>query len=217
MLSDPARRLAAVVLIAVLVAGGAIAVSASSSDPAPPAPEPSTLLAGIPERDGVLGAADAPVTVTEFVDLQCPVCAIAARDLLPTVIADHVRTGEVKLDARTLSFLGPDSVTAARYAAGAREQGRLWPFLEAFLASQGQEGSGYVTKDFLAGVAEAAGVDHEAATAYAASTEAQAALDAADAEAQRLSVTGTPSFVVAQRGRGERVVSAGELLGTLER
>ena len=34
-----------------------------------------------------LGAADAPITVTEFVDLQCPVCAATARELpLPTVV-----------------------------------------------------------------------------------------------------------------------------------
>ena len=102
----------------------------------------------------MLGDPDAPVTVTEYVDLQCPICAEASKQTLPTLINDYVRTGKVKLQARTLSFLGPDSVRAAQVAAGAREQGRLWPFLETFYAAQGTENSGYVTDDFLREVAD---------------------------------------------------------------
>ena len=97
----------------------------------------------------MLGDPDAPVTVTEYVDLQCPICAEASKQTLPTLINDYVKTGKVKLQARTLSFLGPDSVRAAKVAAGAQEQGRLWAFLETFYASQGTENSGYVTDDFL--------------------------------------------------------------------
>src|SRR4029079_16781910 len=116
--------LAAIVLIA------AIAVS-SSGGSKPAAPSPG-LLAGISEHNGVLGDPKAPVTVTEFVDLQCPICAKASQTVVPSVINDYVRPGDVKLQARTLSFIAPDSVRAARVAAGAEKQGRLWPFLETF-------------------------------------------------------------------------------------
>ena len=44
-------------------------------------------------------------------------------------------------------------------AAGAEQQGRLWPFVEAFYAAQGQENSGYVSDGFLRSVSKAAGVD----------------------------------------------------------
>src|SRR3954470_1472342 len=40
---------------------------------------------GIPERNGVLGASTAKVTLTEYVDPQCPICAAAARQDLPTL------------------------------------------------------------------------------------------------------------------------------------
>ena len=110
----------------------------------------------------MLGIPDAPVTVTEYVDLQCPICAEASKQTLPTLIDDYVKTGKVKLQARTLSFLGPDSIRAAKVAAGAEQQGRLWAFLETFYASQGPENSGYVTDDFLREVAAAAGVDADA-------------------------------------------------------
>jgi protein-disulfide isomerase len=146
--------------------------------------------------------------VTEYLDLQCPACAAAARATLPELVRDRVRTGEVKLEARTLHFLGPDSERAARFAAGAAEQGRLWPFLEAFYGAQGPENSGYVTDEFLRSVARAAGVDAEAAFAYADGAAALERLDRANADAQRLGVQSTPTFTVA-RGEGRPRVVAG--------
>jgi protein-disulfide isomerase len=83
----------------------------------------AALFAGIPEHGGVLGHPSAPVTVTEYVDLQCPICAEASRTTLPALVKDYVRTGKVKLQGRTLHFIGPDSVRAARVAAGAERQG----------------------------------------------------------------------------------------------
>jgi protein-disulfide isomerase len=208
-MTSNARRLAAVVLIAVLVAAGAIAVSASS-DPHPKSASvtpPGDLLAGIPERKGVLGSSRARVTVTEFVDPQCPVCAAASRELLPQLIDRYVRPGKIKLDARVLHFIGPDSVEAARYAEGAREQSKLWPFLETLYANQGQENSGYVTPAFLGAVARAAGAEPRAGS--------DAALDAADAEAKRLGVDATPTFLVERPGAKPQVVDAAHLEAAL--
>ena len=209
-------RLAVPAAVAAVALAVAIALSSSSAAPKPaaePAPAAASLLQGIPERDGVLGAADAPVTVTEFLDLQCPACAAAARTQLPALIADHVRTGRVKLRAELLHFLGPDSVTAADHAAGAMRQDRLWPFVLSFYAAQGTENSGYVTPAFLSSVARAAGVDPAAAEAF----DATPVLERANAAAERLGVTGTPTFAV-QRGDGPvRVVDAAGLERALAR
>ena len=151
----PRRLLAALGASAVLVAAG-IAVSASGgTKPAdPPAVPASTTFRGIPEHDGVLGDPRAPLTLTEYVDLQCPICAVASKQTLPWLVENYVRTGKAKLELRTLHFIGPDSERAARVAAGAERQGRLWPFVEAFYAAQGGENSGYVTDGFLRSVAE---------------------------------------------------------------
>jgi protein-disulfide isomerase len=202
-----AWRLGAVAGLAAVVVVAAAAISSPSDDPSRPAPPAASLFAGIPERDGVLGDPDAPLTVTEFLDLQCPACAAASSSTLPTLVNDYVRTGKIKLQARTLSFLGPDSVRAARVAAGAERQGRLWPFLEAFYSAQGTENSGYVSDDFLRDVARAAGVDADAALAQADSGFAQRRLERADADAARLGIDGTPTFTVA-RGEGAARVLA---------
>jgi protein-disulfide isomerase len=209
-------KLAGVAGVAVVAVVVAILVSSSGGTPDSPAnptggAEAAAMFNGIPERDGVLGDPDAPVTLTEFVDLQCPVCAAASKSTLPTVVEDYVRTGKVKLEARTLSFLGPDSVRAARVAAAAERQGRLWPFLEVFYANQGQENSGYATDDFLRRVATEAGVDADKALAEADRESAQARLDRADADATRLGVDATPTLVV-RKGDGAQRVLAGDAL-----
>jgi protein-disulfide isomerase len=194
---------AGLALVAVVVA---VAVSSSGGTAKTPAPAKSTLLAGIPEHDGVLGDPKAPVTVTEFLDLQCPICAEASKTTLPTLVNDYVRTGKVKLQARTLHFIGADSSRAAQAAAGAQQQGKLWPFVEAFYAAQGQENSGYVTDGFLRSVAKAAGAD-PAKVVAATSDQGMAT---ADAEAAKLRVNSTPTFVVTKDGK-TTVIGSGVL------
>jgi len=204
-------RLGAVVAAAAVLVAGAIAVSSrGGAKPEPPA-STSSLLAGIPERGGVLGDPEAPLTVTEYVDLQCPVCAEAARSTLPALIRDQVRAGKVKLAVRTLHFLGPDSERAARVAAGAERQGRLWAFIEAFYARQGTENSGYVTDGFLREVAEAAGVDAGAALGQADSAFATKRLERANADATRMGVQGTPTLTVTGASGTERTLKASPL------
>jgi protein-disulfide isomerase len=195
----------AAALAAILVAVAAVVSSSSSSTTAKPKPVESSLLAGIPEHDGVLGDPKAKTTVTEFLDLQCPICAEASKTTLPTLINDYVRTGKVKLQARTLHFIGPDSAKAALAADAAKQQGKLWPFVEAFYAAQGQENSGYVTDSFLRDVAKAAGVD---AGKLDGSKQGMAT---ADAEANRLRVSSTPTFVVGDKVIGSGVLSAAAL------
>jgi protein-disulfide isomerase len=205
----------AVGLAAVVLAIGIVVSSGGGSDKAASPQQSAAALSGIAEHNGVLGDPKAPITVTEFVDLQCPICAETSRTLMPSVIESYVRPGKVKLRARTLSFLGPDSVRAARVAAGAEKQGKLWPFVEAFYAVQKTENSGYVTDDFLRSVAKAAGVDASAALAYADTAASRAPLSAADAAAHRYGVDGTPTFVV-QRGNGKpQVVGADQLSAAL--
>jgi protein-disulfide isomerase len=205
------RNLLAALGVAVVLVVAGIAISSSGGATAKPVAKSSAakLVAGIPEHNGVLGDPKAPITVTEYLDLQCPICAEASKANLPDLITNYVRTGKVKLQARTLSFIGPDSITAAKVAHGAEQQGKLWAFLETFYASQGQENSGYVTTDFLTQVAKAAGVNATSAIAFADGQSAQSALDQANADAQTLQIDSTPSFTVTKAGGKEQVVAVG--------
>ncbi len=208
----PRRLLAALGASAVLVAAGvAVSASGGTTEPTPPATPASATFRGIPEHGGVLGDPKAPLTLTEYVDLQCPICGAASKQTLPWLVENYVRTGKAKLELRTLQFIGPDSERAARVAAGAERQGRLWPFVEAFYAAQGQENSGYVTDGFLRSVAKAAGVDAGKALAAADGEPAMRRLERANADATRLGINSTPTFTVARGDASPRVIGSGVL------
>jgi protein-disulfide isomerase len=154
-------------------------------------------LAGIPQDGVLLGDAGAPERVVEFVDLQCPFCAEFSTGALPQVIDENVRSGEIAYELRVISFLGADSEEAAYMAAAATMQNRLFEFAETFYLNQGEENSGYVTEEFLTEIAEQTpGLDAEQALADQDSPEAQAIVDENEAEAQRLGVGGTPTFIL---------------------
>src|SRR3990170_7499447 len=71
----------------------------------------------IPERQAVsegrtLGSPDAPLTILEYSDFQCPFCARAAQDVVPQVEESFITGGLVKLEYRHFIVIGQESVWA---------------------------------------------------------------------------------------------------------
>jgi protein-disulfide isomerase len=170
------------------------------------------LVKGIPQNGVTLGDPSAPVELVEFADLQCPYCAAANTQVLPPLVDKYVRTGQVKLVFRNLTFLGPDSVKAARAAAAMGKQNHLWDFVELFFANQGREGSGYVTDAFVQKLATAVpGADVGRAMAQRNDAAVSSQLDEAEAEAGRLSVEGTPTFFLMKPGQPPKKLESASL------
>ena len=205
--------LAATTLAAVLIVAVAVAISQAGGSSGGAggalrgAPEARALFRGIPEHGIVLGDPGAPVTLTEFADLQCPFCRQYAEAVLPTLVKRYVRSGELRLVFRNLSFIGPDSDRAARVAAAAGIQDRLWQFTDLVYRNQGEENSGYVTDAYLRRIARASGADVARAFDAASGAAVSGQLDAAAREAQRFQVDSTPSFVLSRAGGQPRRLS----------
>src|SRR4051812_39909970 len=161
------------------------------------ASQSASLFAGIPQQGTTLGDPKAKVTLTEFADLQCPFCRQFTAAQLPAVVRDYVRTGKVRLQFRNLSFIGPDSQKAARFAAAVGLQGKLFDFVDRFYANQQTENSGYVTDGFLRKVAgEVKGLDADKAFADERSPAVAKQLTKAQAAAKVAGVDSTPTFVL---------------------
>jgi protein-disulfide isomerase len=156
------------------------------------------LVQGIPQRKLLLGDPTAKVELVEYGDLQCPVCKAYSEDFLPAIIENRVKNGGVKVDFRNFTIIGEQSTAAGAAAVAAGAQGRGWQFLELFYKNQGAENSGYADDEFLTAVAEGAGVkdiarwnrDRKAA-------KSTAEVERTTAEAERLELTGTPTFAIA--------------------
>jgi protein-disulfide isomerase len=177
------RMLAGVVVAAIIVVVVVVVISSSNSNsPAPTKPHSAaatanvtavtSLLAGVPQSGETLGSPTAPVTITEYADLECPICDAFA---LPTnrntsdgspgtgyldqLIKQYVRPGKAKIVFRSLetatlnannSMWVPQE--AAAYAAGL--QGKAWDYIELFYYEQQSESNSYVTQSFLQGIAQ---------------------------------------------------------------
>jgi protein-disulfide isomerase len=116
------------------------------------------LLKGIPQNGNTLGNPKAPVTVTEFGDLVCPICGEFALGAEPQLISSEVRAGKVKLVYRGLETAS-ETANAGEYAAtqiAARAAGlqkREWYYVLLFYHQQGDETTPYVTDAFLQKIA----------------------------------------------------------------
>jgi protein-disulfide isomerase len=201
--------------LAIVVVVALIVVNASSEDGGDSDLEGTSEIArelrGIPQEGMLLGDPDAPVELVEFGDLQCPVCAAYAEEVLPPIIENQVRRGEVKIDFRNFAFIGEQSVDAGAAAIAAGAQGRGWSFVELFYRNQGRENSGFADDEFLEAVAEGAGVEdidrwNEDRAKFAGKVEATSR------EAQELGFEGTPSFAI--RGPGTDGLEAIETPGS---
>jgi protein-disulfide isomerase len=116
-----------------------------------------TLLSGIPQSGSRLGNAKAPVTLTYYGDLECPVCQQFTLSSFPQLVANEVRSGKVQVNYKAFQTATPDATTfqtqqVAALAAG--NQQRFWNYVELFYHEQGQEDSGYVTEPYLQGLAK---------------------------------------------------------------
>jgi protein-disulfide isomerase len=159
------------------------------------------LFKGVPQTLNVVGKQTAPATMIEFADLQCPFCREYAVSVLPSLVDKYVRTGKVKFVFSGMHFIGPDSERALRAVYAAGLQGHLWEVLDLLYKSQGGENSGWVTDDLLRSVgASIPGFDTNKMLADMSSPEVDAAIAAADQQAQKAGVNSTPTFFAGPTG-----------------
>ncbi|MBS3128389.1 DsbA family protein [Candidatus Woesearchaeota archaeon] len=89
------------------------------------------------DDDAVLGDPNAPVTVIEFSDFECPFCGRAYEDAVKQMKKEYVETGKVKFVYRDypLSF-HPQAQKAAEAAECAGDQGKYWEMHDKLFENQ---------------------------------------------------------------------------------
>jgi len=154
------------------------------------------------------------MTVVEYADLQCPYCADWALQKLPAFVSKHVRTGQVRIVFRGLTFLGPDSELALRNVVAAGGQNKQWNLLHELYLRQGYENSGWVG-DELDSAAVAVGLHPQQLDRVAWRPATTRTIAQAARAARAAGVQGTPSFDVGSTGGRMHLVQADALEAAL--
>ncbi len=152
-------------------------------------PDPSkrhTVPAG--EGRPSLGPEDAPITVVEFSDFQCPFCA----KLAPTMHGLVERHGDVRVVFRQRPLeMHPLARPAAAGALAAGRQGKFWEMHDALFAHEGK-----LDEDDIEDAAEEIGLDMDRWNADREDPAIEQMIAEDEALAKELGVSGTPgSFV----------------------
>jgi protein-disulfide isomerase len=158
--------------------------------------EAQSTFAGVPQHGTVLGKATAPTTLAIFEDPQCPYCRQFNIDTLPTVVANYVRTGRIKIEYHGVVVIGVNSVAGLRAIYAAGQQNKLWNMAEALYERQGDENSGWITVPVIRDAATEVHVNAAMLLKAADSKAVTAQLNASATLAQQDQVNSTPTFIV---------------------
>jgi protein-disulfide isomerase len=193
-----------VVLAVVLSSGSskaAVPARGSLVNALPGAAKVQKLLQRIPQHGNVLGSQSAPVTLVEYIDLQCPYCQQLETQAMPSLIASYVRTGKVKIEARPIAFIGPDSQRGRLAAIAAGEQNKLFNFAQILYLNQGTENTGWLSDQMIVSTAASIpGLDVSSLLAASNSDTAKAQAGTYDQQAAKDSVQATPTILVGTSG-----------------
>jgi protein-disulfide isomerase len=123
----------------------------------------------------VLGNADAPITISEFADFQCPACGQFARQTLPQIEEKYIKTGKVKWVFNHFAFLGQnttdpaklalfnefkdESIRSAEASECANDQGKFWEYANTLFANQAGENQGAFRDEKLVEFAQQLGLN----------------------------------------------------------
>lgn len=143
-----------------------------------------------------MGSEDAPVTMIEFSDFQCPFCGEFHEKSLPMIMENYVATGKVRFVYRNFTILGPNSYRAAKAALCANEQDSFWRYHDYLFANQNERDPTAFSNERLEEMAERAGLDLDRFRACLIDDRTHDIIDEDNLIAQNAGASTTPTFLI---------------------
>lgn len=182
-------------LALVLIGWGMLSLSGATQLPT----GTGTLADPVTETDHTLGPSDAPVTLVEYSDFQCPACAAFA-PIVKQALADAQLAGKVRLVYRSfpLTTIHPRAELAARAAEAASLQGRFWEMHDLLFERQQSwtRLSDSAAQEVFVGFASELGLDADAFTRALDDGAVRDRVREQSDSAGRSDVDATPTFFV---------------------
>jgi protein-disulfide isomerase len=157
------------------------------------------------DRDVILGDTNAPVTIIEYADFQCPFCTRFFKQTELLIRDAYVQTNKVRMVYRNFQFLGAESIAAGAAAECAKDQRQFWAYHDALYNAEaadeqanpsGSENSGNLNRTLFLKLASDLKLDTAAFTNCIDSKKYDAQVQQDATDAQQFGVNSTPTFYI---------------------
>ena len=165
----------------------------------PQQPVPLTGKMHLGSSEFSLGSNDAPVTIVEFADYQCPYCRVFQDSTFIELRKKFIDTGKVRFVIEDLPLNGhPDAMIAAEATRCAADQGSFWPMHDSLYRNPSK-----LSREDLIRQADALKLDKEQFRSCLEDQKHRAEIQNEIRLATSLNVEGTPSFLIGKSTGGE--------------
>ena len=200
-----------ILLAGVLIAGAVIYSTGPriSKQPAAVAlPAEALTLTGeqLAANSASMGKPDAPVTIVEFSDFQCPYCDKFFQTTEKDILEKYVKTGQARFIYRHFPLTGihPNALPAAQASEAARLQDKFWEMHNLLFVRQAEWSSLPNPQSTFVSYARSIGLNDDKFVKDMDSEEIKKIIAKDMADATTLEIDGTPTNFV----NGERLVGA---------
>ncbi|HVI07669.1 MAG TPA: thioredoxin domain-containing protein [Candidatus Binatia bacterium] len=182
---------------------------AAAAPPPAAAPQNDKVTMSVGQGWYAIGRADAPVTMVEFTDYQCPFCRKFESDSFAQIKKEYIDTGKVRFVSRDLPLdFHPNAPAAAMAARCAGDQGKFWQIRDAMMLDSATD----LGPDALIKYGEKVSLDMTSYRTCLSDKKYTEDIKKDSVDAGKLGISGTPSFVIGKTDKAEiagvRIVGA---------
>jgi protein-disulfide isomerase len=143
------------------------------------------------------GQENAPVTVVEFGDFQCPSCGAAFQAIEPEIDQDYVETGKIKFVFHDFPLpQHANAVPAAQAARAAGAQGKFWAMHDLLYARQAEWENDSNVIPRLKSYAAELGLDQQSLAQALDSQQYAGTIQTAIQDSEQQGINATPTYLV---------------------
>jgi protein-disulfide isomerase len=172
-------------------------------------------------KDNIMGDPNAPITIEEFSDFQCPFCERFHKETEPLLRQYYIDTGKVRFVYRSMGNFVSDNIARAAAAQGtptppktesqdaalaaycAGDQNKFWEMHAYLFANVLGEDAGSFTDRRLKAIAKKVGLDMGQFNSCYSSGKFRDRVQQDAQDGQAANITGTPGFIITYTVNGE--------------
>jgi len=148
----------------------------------------------------IIGSPNAPKTIVEYGDFQCPICERFFTMTEPALQSEYIKPGEAKIEFRIETHIGAESVTAGEAAYCANDQKMFEAYHNELYKRQGAENSGVFSRGNLKQIATQIGLNQKQFDSCLDSGKYNSLVVKSNNDAHtQAGVSSTPTFFIGER------------------